>query len=80
VSSQHIPMPQYLIRDNESYEPLAMFPAPDSVAASLIMRKNFAGKQVHCLNIDHWTNKQKEVALVEIVSNCPTAQLQHFPS
>lgn len=73
-------MNEYLIRDSESYEPLAMFPAPDSIGAALIMRKIFGNREVHLLNINEWNNNQKTGALIEIISNCPTAQLLHFPS
>ena len=77
-------MNEYLIRVNETYEPLAMFPAPDMVGASQVMQKTFpqrfSGQEIHCLNITTWTTEQKTAALVEIISNCPTAQLSHFPN
>ena len=73
-------MNQYLVRDNETYEPLAMFPAPDGISAGVLMRKLFANKPVHVINMITWSQKQKEAALIEIISNCPTAQLLHFPS
>jgi hypothetical protein len=70
------PVNQYLVRDNETYEPLAMFPAPDGISAALIMRKYFGNREVHVLNINSWTFEQKAEALIEIISNCPT----HLPA
>jgi len=73
-------MDMYCVRDNETYEPRAMFPAPDSLAAALIMRRDFPNQPVHIVNCSRWTQKQKAEAIVEIVSNCVTTQLAQLPN
>jgi len=70
-------MDTYLVRTNDDYSPLAMFPAPDSLGAALIMRKNFTNKPVHLVNISHLSHEKKQELLLKVLHNCPVANLIH---
>jgi hypothetical protein len=73
-------MDMYCVRDNETYEPRAMFPAPDSLSAAQIMRRDFPNQPVHVVNCTSWSHKTKAEAIVEIVANCVTTQLNRLPN
>jgi hypothetical protein len=61
----------YLVRDEETLEPLDIFPAKTELDAGVILRKNFPVRPVEMVNISNWNPRQKAEALIEIISNCP---------
>ena len=69
----------YVIRDNETYEPLVMFPAPDSLSASVIMRRDYTNREVHCLSTKNWPQDRRNRVLIEIIANCAATQLAKLP-
>ena len=74
-------MTLYVVRCNETYEPLEMFPAPDTLAAGLLLRKKYPtnGRQVHLISTAAWPQERKERILLEILQNCVTTQLAKLP-
>ena len=72
-------MKTYCVRDNATYEPLNLFPAPDMFAAAEIMRRDFPNKLVHCVSVDKYARPAIVAMLLEIVSNSATEAITNLP-